>query len=278
MSTPKIINLFDSPVTQSILPVARVVEGQPRRGGPTVNVTIVGFYPIASTEFVGSETSFSLASGNVRLAAIELPYQPGNSRVSQYMVAAFDAAESYRENWLGHSSFVPAHATGNFARWILPVSVITHEKVDGILIGGLSRNLDVTYTPPPAPTPPSVDDATIRWAAQVALDGVGPCAAFDFNWIDLFQAKLPSGVDFLKTTNLTITPTVQPAGLPMKSSVLQHQLIGANGQPVFNTVRVLVLKPSIEAGDYVFEFLIGYTDEYGKQATAPAELTLTVVK
>jgi len=275
MSTLILGQEFASPVTQTILPVAEIITGSTRNGN-VASACIVGFYPLSPTEFTGLETSVALASGQVATTSVRLP--AANGVQPEYLVARFSNHEANQEAWRGHPSFVPADAAGYYSDWIMPASLITYRHGLGVLVGALVNGLDVyTWSTPSAAVPPQADNGALQWAASVSLTDDLDCAFFDFNWVDLFQAKPPAGVTIEGLTGLAIVPTTQPAGLPFKSSVLQHPMIGPNNTTIYNTVRIIRLAQTIAPDDYAFGFTIAYTDAHGRVASTAVTLTLTVV-
>lgn len=268
---------FAEPITHTILPVAEITRGQTRNGEVT-SVRIVGFFPISQTEFTGLETSFSLSTGPVKVTSVRLPTSVAGERVPEYMVAEFNSHEANLEAWRGHGSFVSNEESGYYSQWVLPASAITYRHGLGILVGSLVRRLDVgTWSSPGNPVPPTASNGTIKWAASIPLTSNLECAFFDFNWVDLFSAKPPAGVDVASLTGLAIVPTTQPAGLPFKSTVMQHPMVGPNNTVIYTTVRIVKLKQEPAPGDYTFGFTIVYTDSHNRQASANVTLTLTVV-
>lgn len=268
---------FQQPIKQTILPVAEIIQGNTRNGAVT-SAHIVGFFPIAETEFTGLETSFSLATGPVKTLSLRLPTSVNIQRVPEYMVAAYSNHEANQQAWRGHSSFVSNEESGYYSQWILPASSIIYRHGLGILVGSLAQRMNVSTWPSPDPVqPPTASDGAVKWAASVSLTNDIDCSFFDFNWVDLFKAKPPAGVVPDSLTGLAIVPTSQPPGLPFKSTVLQHPLVGPNNTMIYNTIRIVRLKQVIAAGEYEFGFTIAYVDKHNRQATTDVTLTLTVV-
>ena len=277
MSTIRTGVEFATPVKQTILPVAEVIRGQ-TRNGEVASAHIVGFFPISETSFTGLETSFSLSTGTVKITSIRLPSLTTDTRVQEYMVAEYSNHEANQEAWRGHASFVSNEESGYYSQWILPASSITYRHGLGILVGSLTTRLNVgTWSNPADPVPPSAEDGKIKWAASVSLTSNLECSFFDFNWVELFQAKPPAGMDVASLNGLAIVPTSQPEELPFKSTVLQHPMIGANNTVIYNTIRIVRLKQTIEAGDYTFGFTIACVDAHNRLVSTEVELTLTVV-
>lgn len=279
MSTIQVGLPFAAPVSQTILPVAEVITGVSMKGAPVpTSVRIVGFFPITETEFTGEESTFNLASGTINVSSIRLPPQVTENRVPELMVAAFNPQESWNEAWRGHPSFVPSELAGYYSNWIMPVSTITYRHDNGILVGSLATKMDnYTWTTAPDPTSPTGTNATIKWAVSMSITNDITCSFFDFNWIDLFNAKPPAGVDVSTIRGLYIIPTEQPSGLPFKSAVLQHPEAGPNNSVIYNTVRLIRMVQNVAAGNYTFKFSINYVDAANKPASTEVTLTLTIV-
>lgn len=266
---------FAAAIDHTILPVAELVTSSRRPGSG--DIRIVGFFPIASTSFDGNETTFNLNSGAVNVTSVHLPPDYTKERASEFMIAWYDVDDARHEQWRGHPSFVSAADSGFYSRWILAETSVTQRQGNGTLIGSLVKGLDVTtYVPPSSPTAPTAANGSLRWAVSISLVDLD-CAFFDFNWVDLFNAKPPVGVVPAGLTGLAIVPTSQPAGLPFKSTVVQTSMIGANNTLIYNTVRIIKLQQAVAPDDYTFDFSIGYTNEQGITASTPVTLTLTVV-
>src|SRR5271167_1130585 len=76
-----------------------------------------GFFPITSTTFLGTETTYMLPDGTVDITTVTLPPKVQNntnvSRVSQYMAAVYDPAQVSLAPWRGYKEFVDSTIPNN---------------------------------------------------------------------------------------------------------------------------------------------------------------------
>ena len=278
---------FEAPIKHTILPVVERVIG--RKIGvlpPPASARIVGYLPIAETEFDGTETTFQVQAGpggSVNVSSLRLPtkVQDGSTfhQVQEYMVAYYDQPESNSAPWLGYPSFISADDTGYYSRWSLPTITRKHHYGRGVLFGSLWSRMNIYPAPvdPGPPTPPG-ENGTLRWAASMNIASAGrECAFFDFNWMTLFQATPPPGFQPGQLTPLSIVPTSQPEEGEFKAAVLQRQTILPGGGVVFDTVRIVRMLDNVVAKDYTFDFAITQVDQEGRIGTTNVTLTLTVV-
>ncbi len=278
---------FAAPIKHTILPVVERVIG--RKVGvlpPPASARIVGYLPIAETEFDGTETTFTVqggAGGVVNVSSLRLPtkVQDGSTfhQVQEYMVAYYDQPASHYAPWLGYPSFINTDDTGYYSWWSLPTITRTHHYGRGVLFGSLWSRMNIYPAPTPVtpPNPPG-ENGTLRWAASMNLSSASrDCAFFDFNWMALFQATPPPGTLPGQQTPLSIMVTSQPPDGEFKAAVLQRQTILPGGGVVFDTVRIIRMQDNVVAKDYEFEFAISQVDSEGRITTTDVTLVLTVV-
>jgi hypothetical protein len=277
------------PSKQTILPII------------TTKGAVKGFFPIASTTFTGTETTYALSQGDVPITTVTLP--PKNvsnifdeGRVQQYMGAywpdgpgtldtALVTIPTYSDlsPWLGYRELVTAdipNGLGYYSWWSMPeVHWINHFS-RGVFLESMMFNMeDYPYVPQTTTPPPVTTPATLRWATTVNLASfAADCSWFDFNWVALFKTSYPPTDDGLNNfVPLSIVTDTNPAGGFFKASVVQGQGQGiiSGGGVVFSTVRILRLADPT-AGTYTFTFTISATQN-GVVVNVPATLNLTVV-
>jgi hypothetical protein len=264
------------PSTQTIIPI---LDQQGRS---------YGFFPIAKTEFQGTETTYALPDGAVAITTVTLPPKVQNntnvSRVSEYMAAVYDPVQVPLMPWRGYAEFVSSDIPqdiGYYSWWSMPPGNWFQHFGAGVFIDSFEYSMDsYAYTAPEGQGAPTVGNAaaTMTWSCVVDLSAFDNQASFiDFNWIDLFETTLQANPNYSpgeQIIPLSITTTSNPAGGFFKASVVQalgSQSILPGGASLFNTVRILRLADPT-AGSYVFDFSI--TDNLGN--TTPVTLTLTV--
>src|SRR5271156_1439604 len=86
-----------------------------------------GFFPITSTDFTGTETTYMLPDGSLEITTVTLPPKLQNntnvSRVSQYMAAVYDPAQVALAPWRGYAEFVDSQKPNNigfYSWWSMP--------------------------------------------------------------------------------------------------------------------------------------------------------------
>jgi hypothetical protein len=140
----------------------------------------------------------------------------------------------------------------------------------GLYIGGLMHNLAPVVPDPTDPTPPPGESNAMEWAASVDYTSLfGPCAFFDFNWMEVFlQRRQSYPLRIEVVSNPAPIPPAKDA--PMKASVIGIPIGTANGV-IYDSIRIMRLA-DLEPGDFIFNFKI--YDEAGM--STPVTLTLTV--
>jgi hypothetical protein len=249
---------FVEPVKQTILPVINTLTNE-----------ISGFFAIEETDFDGTETEFELLEGEVSITTVTLHprIQDGsNYGVPQYMAAYYNDLEFRLRPWLGYTSFVDTNSTG-FYRWFsMPTQGQTLHFGPGVLIGNLTITMDNESYTPATPTPPEAEDATLRWAASMALNSSQMvCGFFDFQWPYLFQAKSSA-------QPLSIEIIANPPGGEFKSTLVAQPTVAPGGAIQFNTVRIIKLQDPAP-GDYEFTYRV--TDDKNLSTTCTLTLTIT---
>jgi hypothetical protein len=267
-----------APSIQTILPVI------------TSKGRLMGFYPIASTTFNGSERSINLSDyNNVPITSVTLPTQVQDGigtgtggRVRQYMAAQWPENQEGLRPWLGSASLVNPDETGYYSWWSLPTESIMKHFGRGNLINSLLVRMNIVPATPGTPSAPAGTNAGFTWVTSVnsvSLDT--ECPFIDFNWVQLFQTGFetdPSqqGVSVLPVRIDTVS---NPVGGEFRAAIVQTlggQQSVAGGSVIFNTVRIMKLADDVAAGDYAFAFNISYVKD-GTLLVTPVTLTLTVV-
>lgn len=291
-------------VTQTILPIM------------TAENRIVGFFPITSTVFTGTERTFTLASGVIPITSAALPAKNETSFLDEYRQELFMVAfwpegtgelstdndinnlpwhanplqptkvlTTYRDlrPWLGYSEFVDGsrpRGLGYYSWWSMPAVRWLNHFSRGVYIDALINSLDSTAVVPPGTTPPTpVTPQTLRWAATADMESFQiDCASFDFNWVSQFQVAYPPDTD-------------QPGNgrVPMSLEVVSNPPEGFFKAVVVQSVQTIIAGGSAvfdtvrilrladpTAGDYTFTFNIKMALN-GTAVSIPATLTLTVV-
>lgn len=250
---------------------------------------IEGFYPIASTTFAGTETSFTLSQGAIPITTVTLPQRVlstsaanASDRVQQFVAASWPVAQESSKPWMGYAELVPNDKSGYYSWWSMPQVRIINHFSRGIYIGSLVSGMNAFNQTPNPPEPPViVTPGALEWACSLDPVALNPeCAFFDFNWVDLFAAQFPLNqtAQGYQVVPLTITPLTNPAGGFFKASVLTGmggQTIYPGGGVVFNTIRILKLADPTP-GAYTFTFSIS-ANINGVIESVPATLNLTVV-
>jgi hypothetical protein len=264
---------------------------------------IVGFFPITSTTFTGTETTFALASGTVPITTVTLPQKNSTPlledyRNENYMAAYWPdpATTADMDNtghpvifrnfspWRGYPEFVDGQnpkTLGYYAWWSMPATLWRLHFSKGVYLNMLTNDLDFPIPAPPSTNPPNpVTPQTLRWSCTANAESMLlDCAYFDFNWVKEFQ--LAYQPDPNQTGNgalpMSISVVSNPAGGFFKASVVQGlgQTIIGGGGVVYDTIRILRLADPT-AGNYTFDFSIS-TSINGATVSVPAVLTLAIV-
>jgi len=265
---------LNNPSTQSLIPILDQYGKS------------YGFFPIASHEFTGAETTYALSTGDVTITTVTLPPKNTNSsnitRVSQYMAAVYTPAQVSLKPWIGFTEFVSSAIPNNigfYSWWSMPTSGWFQHFGEGSFIESFQFNMNLyAYEAPAGQGNPTVSNGTLRWACTVNQQAFTTNSSFiDTNWVDLFNAGIkinPSAVG-TEVIPLSITTTSNPAGGYFKASVVQAQgaqVTYPGGAQMFNTLRILRLQDP-PAGTYDFTFEV--TDDQNN--TTAVTLTLTVV-
>lgn len=248
--------------TQSILP-AMFESGK-----------MIGWYSIASTEFDGTETVYTLPDGvELPITTVTLdadPTQPG--RVEQYVAAVFsDGTPFSTQPW--SSIYLRRPEEGYMRMYSLPTQAWTLRYQPSILQAALLTGMDPTVPAPVVPEPPDVTTpATLMWKASIAYTALlGDCLFFDFNWVELFKAKSSSEALRIEIVSnpAPIAPSPQP---PMVAQIIGIPVSVGAGAVRYDTIRIMKLQDVIPADDYEFAFNV-YSED---GLVTPVTLTLTV--
>lgn len=272
-STVQVGLALEQASTQTILPIVQIHQS---------TTTLHGFYPIDETTFDGTETTYNLPEGEVSIATITLPRtvtDVEDYKVNQYMAAVYDYRGIKDREHEGYASYVNTNDTGYFSSWSMPLVKWMHRYGRGTLIGNLTVNMAADSPGPQDPNPPAPpeESGTIRWVSTLDINTAGnQCAFFDFNWITLFKASMGSrpvtGQTMVIPLKLDIVSN-PPTGEFKASLISQQGTSSPVGGLVFDTLRIIKLKDTVESGEYKFDFLI--TDQFAK--THEVELTLNFV-
>jgi hypothetical protein len=289
---------FPEPIAQTILPII------------TAAGVVVGFFPITSTTFAGTETSFALASGTIPVSSVALPPKVTTNTLegfrNEYYMAAMwpegpgtlgptivQPANPYNPSqtilsrdfspWRGYPEFVDGALPNNlgyYSWWSMPTVMWLHHFGRGTYLNALINDLNMPIPTPPSGTPPTpVTPVTLRWVCSASIESfLIDCAYFDFNWVSEFQVAYPPDTTQYGNaqTPMSITVVSNPAGGYFKASVVQGQgqtIIGGGGV-VYDTIRILRLSDP-PAGSYTFDFNINVSVN-GQIQAIPVVLTLTI--
>lgn len=267
---------LQQPSTQTILPVicgGRLDQAGDIEQGMVGACKILGWIPITSTTFTGSETTFMTSDGPIPVTTITLPLLASDGtqdthRVQQYMTAIFPENTERTTPWLGYSDFISVNEAEYVMQWFMPkIGQIARLSL-GPLVTDLKIRMNEDAGTPPAPQPaPDANDGTLRWVTSVSMNDLQQvCPAIDFNWVELFMAET-TGKDPLR-----IEVVSNPPGGVFKTTIVPYPVIAPLGGVEFNTLRIIKLHPAA-AGDYEFNYQIVDT----KGGITPVKLTLTVV-
>ncbi len=273
---------------------------------------VVGFFPIVSTTFHGTERTFALASGTVPITSVTLPnknttsFLDNNYRNELYMAAMWPEGPGtvgpklvYPANpnnpnqtitarefapWRGYAEFVDGakpNGLGYYSWWSMPAVRWMNHFALGTYLNALVNNLDFPIPAPPAP--PSLTPVTpqaLRWSCTANAESMLlDCAYFDFNWVSEFQLAYKPDPNQIGNGVLPMNISVvsNPVGGFFKASVVQGlgQTIIPGGGVVYDTIRILRLDDPT-AGNYTFNFSISMSQN-GTNTSVPVVLTLTVV-
>lgn len=277
---------------------------------------IVGFFPIASTTFTGTERTFALASGTVPITSVALPNKNETSfldenRQELFMVAYWpegDGSLSTNNNpntlpwradpnapskvlttfrdlepWRGYAEFVDGarpNGIGYYSWWSMPAVLWMHHFSRGVYLDALVNNMDESIVAPdPTPNPPVVTPQTLRWACTANVESFQiDCAWFDFNWVTQFQTDYP--LDSTQYGNgrvpMSIEVVTNPPGGFFKAVVVQGVQTIIAGGSAVFDTVRILRLEDPTAGNYTFTFNIKVSIN-GATVTIPATLTLTVV-
>lgn len=265
---------LSSPSTQTVLPIV-----QP-------NGRVYGFYPITSTTFQGTETSFTLSDGAVPITTVTTPQLinmnvSDNQRVTQYMAAQWPISQEGQMPWRGHADLIRndiPNTIGFYSWWSMPTVSIMKHFGNGTFLNSMKVNM--AHYPYSASTPGALTVSTpqtLTWACTINMSALAAeCAFFDFNWVSLFNTSLNPDATSVGNAIVPVALTVtgNPAGGIFKATLVQAQggqTVYPGGGAVFNTVRILKLGDAT-AGTYTFNFNI--TDTNGGSVAAVLNLTV----
>ena len=278
-------NLYGQPLAapskQTVLPIL------------TTSGNCVGFFPIASTVFQGTETSFALSEGAVPITTVTLAQRVQTNsaydqRVEQFMAAQWPEATDGIMPWLGYSELVSSNipnTLGYYSRWALTPTKMINFFGRGVYLDSLKFSMSDFVDPAPATpgNPQLTTPQALRWATTVNMAAFAPeCAFFDFAWTTLFDTVFNPDTSPQNTGNFVIPQSISiasnPAGGYFKASVVTGQggqTIYPGGGVVFNTIRILRLQDP-PAGTYTFTFDVSMNTN-GVVTSTTATLNLTVV-
>jgi hypothetical protein len=289
--------------------MSQLIFGLPFENGPskqsilpymTDSGRVYGFFPIATTLFNGTETSFSVDGGNqtVELQTVTLPpINQSNSilqpRVQQFMAAYFPINQEGIKPWTRFSSLIDASSPiklGQYSWYSQPLATFVEHFSRGIYVDALRFRLDPSVPIPTTPSGPTLGNTTgtLTWAASADPQAWAPdCAFMDFNWVQLFNAQFNPDPNNLQTNAplpLAITSITNPPGGYFKAVVIggamgSDQMVLPGGGIIYNTVRIIKLQDP-PAGSYAFTFTISYQQGgslTAQKLTTTATLNLTII-
>ena len=231
-----------------------------------------GFYPIPSTTFTGTETSFEVESGvTVPLKTVTVDADPYLHTLTQYMAAVWPIGLPHKYVPWASSNLI-AKDEGYYRWYSMPTATWFTHFGKGLVIEAITNNLDTEVPVPVAPTPPEAEDASMEWQASLDYRAMlGPCGFFDFNWMTVFNTK--STKEPQRIVVVSNPAPVAPATTPsMKATVIGIPQASGNGV-IYDTVRIMKLADALEPQDYVFEFQVVDT----KNQRTDVTFTLTVL-
>jgi hypothetical protein len=270
------MNRYDKPLItpskQSIIP-AMHVDGR-----------VIGFYPVASTTFTGTETTYTTSDGvEVPLKVVTVDTNVHLRTVLQYVAAVFEpqyaiqnvpthtyVVQRPEEPWASADLIIGDPTRQSW--YSLPAQTWFHRFNAGTYIYATMHNLDIDIDPPTPPTPPDGEDATMEWRASIDYAALfGDCSFFDFNWMTTFKTK--STTEPLRiVVKENPAPTAPETISPLVAKVIGIPTATTNGV-IYDTIRILKLADSLEKKDYVFKFEIVDTKDLKTEVT----FTLTVL-
>lgn len=256
--------LKNGPITQTLLPVMY-------RSG-----VIIGYALIASTEFDGTETTYTLPD-DVELPITTVtedvnPTMP--AKVVQFVAAVFsDNLPKNFAPWASSYIISPYVNEAPSSFWLMPAQGLVQRTSKGNLVTALMTGMDLSTSAPTTPGAPEVTEpATLYWKASVDYASLfGDCPFFDFNWVALFNATTDTRAMRINVVTVPepIAPSTNP---PLLAKVVGIPVVVGQGVNLYDTIRILRMVDSIPPDDYEFTFEI--IDELGQ--STPATLTLTV--
>lgn len=258
---------YGSPLTvvsrQNVMPVVRGLTGE-----------VLGFYPIAATDYAGTETTLDVTQGagtvTVPITTVTMPKRIDDGSgygVPQYMASVLDESTFRTNQYKSLSAFVDSSHDGASSKWIQPSTGAQSLVTRGVITTSLLVTMNAADTTAPTTAPVTANaTATMNWTAGIQTGALqDQCSFFDFSWVTLFNAKSGSKA-------VSIEVTSNPAGGYFKSTIVPIPVVGATGGVIYNTVRVVKLKP-VPAGAYVFVYKV--KDDANTTTTCTLTLTVT---
>lgn len=248
---------LQSSVTQTVLP-AMTEDGK-----------VHGWYPITQTEFTGTETEFTLPDCTVPLktVTVDTVYE-----LRQYMAAVWPVGLPFNSQPWASASLI--EGGDQYYRWYsMPTQGTVLHFGYGVLLLGLTSNLNQGTYVAPTPTSPTVTNSTKTWYASLDYKMLtGNCTFFDFNWVTQFVGA-DDGYASVKSIAITELPAPALAGdpNPIIAKIIGVPVATVNGT-IFDTVRVITNQFPLEKGSYTISFEV--TDS--NDAVHPVSLVITV--
>jgi hypothetical protein len=231
-----------------------------------------GFYPIAETTFDGTETGFEVEAGvTVPVKTVTVDTDTYLHSVTQYVAAVWPIGLAINYFPWASSNLI-AKDDGYYRWYSMPTETWTTHFGKGVVIEAIQNNLNTTVPEPVAPVPPDVVDGSMEWRASVNYTAMsGPCSFFDFNWMDVFQAK--STKDPVRIVVVSNPAPISPETVPpMKATIVGIPQASGNGV-LYNTIRIMKLTENLLPQAYTFEFEV--VDSSDNRTSV--EFTLTVL-
>lgn len=257
---------YVAPVAQTILPII------------TSSGSMKGFIPITKTTFSEPNQMVAHSSQFVLATSVTLPSMGRdgtNHRLEQYAAIVVPLADEWKKPWLGFPDLVSPESSGYYSWFSMPTLGMVHHFGQGALLHALNTNMGVRpemLVPVEEPGYPGLPTPVV-WNATVNSSEMALMAFFDFNWLDLFKAKL--GDEYTLWKSPVITVLANPQSGEFKAAVIQGQPTSGPLQAnlVFDALRIMKLRTPIP-GTYTFEFRV--TDRLVKTLTKSCLLNLTI--
>ena len=240
--------------TQTFLPI---IKSDTKR--------VLGLYSIASTVFVGTETTFALAEGSVPVGLFTPEPSIIRRQSGPFMAALPTHIDIVQQAYKGYGQYIPVESVAPANNWsVTPGAGAQLQTFDGALLYGLKYNLGTAVTLPTVGAPTVTTPAALTWDASAPFANAPTYKYFDFNWVNLFAVSFPT------LTPAFIQVTTNPAGL--SAVVIMNEQEALQGV-TYNTVRIIKTGAgALATGAYAFVFNI--VDRQGHNTAVTLNLTV----